>query len=190
MFYFLYYFSFQSFHYSHSFLFLFYLFFPMLSPSPHTLSLSPPLLFLFLHTRSSTLILPSSSPARSLWFFFFFFFLLPPYTFYLISLSPPSFLSFSPSFKKCFLFFFIVLIHFTPEYHLFSLLLICFSVSTYISLRGSVFFHTKHERFTKNRKNTWLLFLFSGNSLEISRLPEKYQECKTSCCGGGGQYVL
>ena len=113
-----------------------------------------------------------------------------PYTFFLISLSPPSFLSFSPSFKKCFLFFFIVLIHFTPEYHLFSLLLICFSVSTYISLRGSVFFHTKHERFTKNRKNTWLLFLFSGNSLEISRLPEKYQECKTSCCGGGGQYVL
>ena len=30
------------------------------------------------------------------WFFFF-----PPYTFVLISLSPPSFLSFSPSFKKC-----------------------------------------------------------------------------------------
>ena len=30
-----------------------------------------------------------------------FFFFFPPYTFILISLSPPSFLSFSPSFKKC-----------------------------------------------------------------------------------------
>ena len=52
IFYFLYYFSFQSFHYSHTFLFLFlfYLFFPMLSPPPHTLSLSPPFFFLFLHT--------------------------------------------------------------------------------------------------------------------------------------------
>ena len=35
--------------------------------------------------------------SRSLFFFSF----LPPYMFVLISLSPPSFLSFSPSFKRC-----------------------------------------------------------------------------------------
>ena len=89
----------------------------MLSPPPHTLSLSPPLLFLFLHTRSSTLILPSSSPAHSLWFFFFFFlhtrfFLslyLPLLFFLFLPRSRSAFsLFFSPTLGLWFFFFFLL----------------------------------------------------------------------------------
>ena len=77
----------------------------MLSPPPHTLSLSPPLLFLFLHTRSSTLILPSSSPPRYLWFFFFFPFFL--HTRFSLSLYLPLlFFLFLPHSRSAFSLFF------------------------------------------------------------------------------------
>ena len=76
----------------------------MLSPPPHTLFLCPPLFFFFsTHVPALPFSLHLLQLALS---GFFCFFLLPPYTFFLISLSPPSFLSFSPSFKKCFLLFF------------------------------------------------------------------------------------
>ena len=62
--------------------------------------------FFFLHVCLYLFIFPFFSFFFSLiqevLSFSFFFFFLPPYTFVLISLSPPSFLSFSPSFKKCF----------------------------------------------------------------------------------------
>ena len=92
----------------------------MLSP-PHTLlSLSPPLLFLFLHTRSSksssTLILSFFSSARSLCFFFFFLhsrlslsIYLPLLFFLFLPHSRSAFsLFFSPTLGLWFFFFFLL----------------------------------------------------------------------------------
>ena len=78
--------------------YVFLSFFPFFFLLHTRLSLSlylPLLFFLFLpHSRSALILFFSFfSSSRSLFFF--------PYTFVLISLSPPSFLSFSPSFKKC-----------------------------------------------------------------------------------------
>ena len=116
IFYFLYYFSFQSFHYSHTFLFLFFFFSNAISSTTHVISI-PTLFFSFSPHSSSTLILPSSSPAHSLWFFFFFFlhtrfFLslyLPLLFFLFLPHSRSAFsLLFSPALGLWFFFFFLL----------------------------------------------------------------------------------
>ena len=81
----------------YAFVFVFCFFSYAISSTTHTLSLSStPSLSFYPHTfqHSHSPFIFSSSLSLV------FFLLLPPYTFFLISLSPPSFLSFSPLLMK------------------------------------------------------------------------------------------
>ena len=99
IFYFLYYFSFLSFHFIHTFFLSFFLLHTRLSLSHLSL-----LFFLFLLpsqkcSQSHSIFFfffVSSSHSRSLFFFFFFF----PSSIHICPYLFPSFLSFSPSFKN------------------------------------------------------------------------------------------
>ena len=142
IFYSLYYFSFLSFHFTHTF---FFFFFPYAISSTHIVSLSPPPSFPFSPSFKSPALLPKNSPALSLFFsnslslvfFFFFFHTLSLY------LYPPSFICFvslmrnSHSLTLAFsLFLFSFSFYLIPEGIMDKVFFISFSLKLFLPIWG------------------------------------------------------